>query len=95
MTNFSYYEKYKKKTTLQQKKKKGFQLHIATTDSTFIICLVLVSKYSALLEPTINVSQAKMLDLLSYTGYSKKIFNIGKNHCMHVDVAIKNLLKYS
>lgn len=78
-----------------QHKKKGFPLHIITTDSKFIICPVLIPKYSALLESTVNLLQATILDLLSYTDNSKKIPNIVKNYRRYVDVKIENLLKDS
>lgn len=72
--------------------KTAFQLNNAVKDSTFILCLVLISKYSALLEPVANVLQAKHLDLFSCTDHMKKILNIVKKNRRNAEDEIENLL---
>jgi hypothetical protein len=72
--------------------KTAFQLNNAVKDSTLILCLILISKYSALLEPVANVLQAKHLDLFSCTDHIKKILNIVKNNCRNAEDEIENLL---
>lgn len=72
--------------------KTAFQLNNAVKDSTLILCLVLISKYSALLEPVANVLQANNLDIFPCVDHIKKILNIVKNNRKNAEAEIENLL---
>lgn len=72
--------------------KTEFQLNNVVKDSTLILCLVIILKYSALLELVANVLQAKHLDLFSCTDYIKKILNIVKNNRRNAEDEIEKLL---
>lgn len=51
----------------------AFQLLCAATKPVFIICLSIISKYSAILEPVVNSLQGKSIDLFSCTSHIRSI----------------------
>lgn len=66
-------------------RKGAFQLFSAATKSTFIICVCLIGKYSALLEPILNVLQTKSLDLFQYAAHIKRMLSVISEHRRNVD----------
>lgn len=46
-------------------RKSAYQLHSAVTKSVFIVSLMTIAKYSALLEPTVNILQTKAIDMIA------------------------------
>lgn len=61
------------------------QLYAAATQSTFIISLFLIAKYSALLEPVVNVLQSKSLDLFKCGEHIKRILTDITDHRQNAD----------
>lgn len=66
-------------------------LHAAATKAKFIMCVCLISKYSAILEPIANVLQTKTLDLFQCTERVKDIISLISEHRTNVD-SVSNLL---
>lgn len=73
-------------------RKAAFQLHSAATKSSFIICVILIAKYSALLEPIVNALQAKSLDLFSCSSHIDRIVKTVKEHRNDADKLNEDLL---
>lgn len=71
----------------------AFQLHAAATKSVFIICTSIIAKYSAILEPVVNVLQSKSLDLFKCTNHIEKILSIISQHRNDADSVIKDILQ--
>lgn len=73
-------------------RKAAFQLHSAATNSTFIICLFIISKYSALLEPVVNALQSKSLDIFQCAAHIRKILAVINDHRKNADNIIDDIL---
>ncbi|XP_050064233.1 zinc finger MYM-type protein 1-like [Aphis gossypii] len=73
-------------------RKVAFQLHSASNKSIFIMSVILIAKYSKLLEPVANALQSKTLDLLKCSNYIKKIVDIVKDHRENADTEIEQIL---
>ncbi|XP_039307843.1 zinc finger MYM-type protein 1 isoform X1 [Solenopsis invicta] len=73
-------------------RKTAFQLHCAATKSQFIICIGLIAKYSALLEPVVNALQSKSINILQCANHIKKILIVIKGHREIADVISQDLL---
>lgn len=71
---------------------KAFQLHCAATKSIFIICVFIIAKYSALIEPIVNALQSKSLDLFSCSKHINRIVNVLNDHRANVDSVNQSLL---
>lgn len=71
--------------------KVAFQLYCAATKSQFIICVGLIAKYSALLEPVVNALQSKIIDMLQCANHIKRILIVIKNHRQTADVVRQDL----
>lgn len=54
--------------------------------------VILIEKYSKLLEPVMNALQSKNLDLLKCSNFIKKIVVIVKDHREHADTEIQELI---
>ncbi|XP_060858819.1 zinc finger MYM-type protein 1-like [Metopolophium dirhodum] len=73
-------------------RKVAFQLYAVANKSIFIMSVILIAKYSKLLEPVVNALQSKNLDLLKCSNFIKKIVVMVKDHREHADTEIKELL---
>lgn len=71
----------------------AFQLHAAATNSVFIICVCIISKYSALLEPVVNILQSKSLDLFKCAEHIKRICSTIEEHRSDAENTMKAILK--
>ncbi|CAI6368778.1 unnamed protein product [Macrosiphum euphorbiae] len=67
-------------------------IHAVANKSIFIMSVILIAKYSKLLEPVVNALQSKNLDLLKCSNFIKKIVVIVKDHREHADTEIQELL---
>lgn len=74
-------------------RKKAFQLHAAATKPTFIICTIMIAKYSAILEPVVNSLQSKSLDLFKCKDHIEKIISVISGHREEVDKVIEEILE--
>ncbi|CAB3240454.1 unnamed protein product [Arctia plantaginis] len=54
-------------------RKNAFQLHAAAFKISFILCITLIAKYSALLEPVVNALQSIALDVVKASQHVKRI----------------------
>ncbi|XP_075167429.1 zinc finger MYM-type protein 1-like [Haematobia irritans] len=72
--------------------KTAFQLHSAATKSVFLICVVIVAEYSAMLEPVANALQSKSLDLIQCAKHIERIVGTVSSHRKNVDLKIKDIL---
>lgn len=65
-------------------RKNAFQLHAAASASitylSFILALILIAKYSGLLEPVVNVLQSVALDVVKASEHVKRILQLLKSH---------------
>ncbi|XP_050301517.1 uncharacterized protein LOC126739760 [Anthonomus grandis grandis] len=61
-------------------RKHAYQLHVAASKVSFIFSLGLIAKYSALLEPTVNVLQSVPLDAVQASQHISRILKLIKNH---------------
>ncbi|KAK5639839.1 hypothetical protein RI129_010650 [Pyrocoelia pectoralis] len=61
-------------------RKHAYQLHAAASKVSFIFSLVLIAKYSALLEPTVNVLQSVSLDAVQASQHIGRILKLIRNH---------------
>lgn len=73
-------------------RKGAFQLHATATKPTFIICTVMIAKYSAILEPVVNILQSKSLDLLKCTDHIDNILSVMSKHRQKADNVIEEIL---
>lgn len=61
-------------------RKNAFQLHAAASRISFILALILIAKYSGLLEPVVNVLQSVALDVVKASEHVKRILQLLKSH---------------
>lgn len=73
-------------------KSNAFQLHCAATKPVFIICLSIIAKYSAMLEPIVNALQGKSIDLFSCTSHIRTIVSNINEQRADADNLIKEIL---
>ncbi|XP_062556769.1 zinc finger MYM-type protein 1-like [Armigeres subalbatus] len=73
-------------------RKNAYQLHSAATRSEFIFSLKLIAKYSALMEPVVNVMQGKSVDMLQCKKHIQNILCIVKKHRENAESVTKELL---
>jgi len=62
-----------------QTKSQAFQFHSAATKSNFIVCLFIMSTFSAQLEPITNALQAVQLDLSQARKYISEVIEVFNN----------------
>lgn len=72
-------------------RKSAFQLHCAATKPSFLVCLVLIAEYSALIQPIANILQSKSLDLLQCMEHIKRILAVVADHRQKADDKFTNL----
>lgn len=70
----------------------AFQLHSAATNSAFILCVCIIAKYSALLEPVVDILQKKSLDLFKCANHIKRICSAIVEHRSNADKTMKEIL---
>lgn len=70
-------------------RKAAFQLHCSATTPVFIISTCIIAKYSAFLEPVVNVLQGKTMDVFQCSGHIKKIVSTVKAHRLSPDSEMK------
>lgn len=58
----------------------AFLLFSAVTRPIFIICAFIISKYSALLQPVVNILQGKQLNLLQCYNHIETVLSTVRNH---------------
>lgn len=73
-------------------RKNAFHLHRAATKSEFIICVGLIVKYSALLQPAENALQPKSIDMLQCMSHIKRILGLVKGHRETGDIVSQDIL---
>lgn len=61
-------------------RKNAYQLHAAASRVSFILSLILIAKYSAIMEPVVNVLQAVALDAVKASQHISRILQLIKNH---------------
>lgn len=74
-------------------RKSAFQLHAAATKPTFIICTVIIAKYSGILEPVANALQSKSLDLFKCRDHIERILSVISGHREEADNTINDILE--
>ena len=74
-------------------RKAAFQMHCAASNSEFIVSVCLIAKYSALLQPVVNVLQSKSLDLLQCMNHIKRITDLLKTHRENVSAESVYIIK--
>lgn len=60
--------------------RRAHQLHCACTSATFLVCLVIIANYSALLEPVTQHLQAVQLDLLQVQSHVRNLQQVLATH---------------
>lgn len=58
----------------------AFLLYSAASRVTFIMCLTIIAKYSAMLEPVVNVLQSTTLDAVKASQHIKRIIQLLRSH---------------
>src|SRR5678816_2948691 len=61
-------------------RKGAFQLHSAACKSSFIMAMILIAKYSAMLEPVVNALQSKTLDIVKTSQHIQHIVEMVRSH---------------
>lgn len=74
-------------------RKSAFQLHAATSRISFILGIMLVAKYSALMEPVVNVLQSVALDVVKASEHVKRILLLIKNHRENPEKVTDEIIK--
>ncbi|CAG9814661.1 unnamed protein product [Phaedon cochleariae] len=73
-------------------RKVAFQLHCTATKSEFIVSVRLIAKYSAILQPVVNVVQSKSIDMLQCANHINKILVLVKNHRETADITSESII---
>lgn len=73
-------------------RKAAFQLHAAATSPKFIVALALISKYSALLEPTVNALQSSTLNTMKCSEHIQNVIGVILQNRNTVDDIAKEIL---
>lgn len=74
-------------------RKNAFQLHAATSRISFILGIMLIAKYSALMEPVVNVLQSVALDVIKASEHIKRILLLIKNHRENPEKVTEEIMK--
>lgn len=61
-------------------RKHAFQLHSAASNVTFILSMIVIAKYSAIIEPVVNVLQSTSLDTVKAALHIQRILELLKSH---------------
>lgn len=73
-------------------RQRAHQLLCAATTTSFIVCLQIISKYSAQLEPVANILQGISIDQYAVHGHVSSLINIFKGHRNNADSEFHNLM---
>ncbi|KAJ8892405.1 hypothetical protein PR048_004985 [Dryococelus australis] len=65
--------------------KSAYQLHSVVTKPLFIVALITIAKYSAVLEPVVNTLQAKSMDLIVLGEHITGILDVLKKDSKDAD----------
>lgn len=76
-------------------RKSAYQLHCAVTKPNFIVCLVIIAKYSAILEPVVNVLQGKNMDMIMVRKHIGQIIEVIEKDRQEIEHVSDELLKKS
>lgn len=68
-------------------------LHCATTSSSFIVCLHIVAKYSARLEPVTNILQSVSMNFHSVHNHITELQNIFRGHRTNAEEQFSDIMK--
>ncbi|XP_067130092.1 zinc finger MYM-type protein 1-like [Centruroides vittatus] len=71
----------------------AFQLRAAASRVSFILCLLLIAKYSVLMEPVVNVLQSVTLDAIKASQHIKNIMQLLKRHRDDADKVTDEILR--
>ncbi|XP_067118862.1 52 kDa repressor of the inhibitor of the protein kinase-like [Centruroides vittatus] len=71
----------------------AFQLRAAASRVSFILCLLLIAKYSVLMEPVVNVLQSVTLDAIKASQHIKNIMQLFKRHRDDADKVTDEILR--
>lgn len=71
----------------------AYQLHSSITKPSFLIALKLIAKYSALLEPIVNVLQSKSMDMLKMSNHIKAILEVVSENRQEIDELCNEILQ--
>src|SRR5678815_4045777 len=63
-----------------ESRKSAFQLHSEACKSSFIMSMILIAKYSAMLEPVVNALQSKTLDIVKTLQHIQHIVEMVRSH---------------
>ncbi|XP_060133298.1 52 kDa repressor of the inhibitor of the protein kinase-like [Zootoca vivipara] len=74
-------------------RKSAYQLHCAVTKPIFIVGLVMIAKYSAILEPVVNILQGKNMDLIMVREHIGQILDRIKTDRQDIEHVSDDLLK--
>lgn len=74
-------------------RKNAFQLHAAASRISFIVGIILISKYSALMEPIVNVLQSITLDVVKASQHMKSILQLLKSHRENPEKVTDEIIK--
>lgn len=74
-------------------RKHAYQLHAAASKVSFSFSLVLIAKYSSLLEPTVNVLQSVSLDAVQASQHIGRILKLIKNHRENPEKVTEEIFK--
>ena len=77
------------KTDSSKTQQDAHQLLCSCTSPTFVVCLVVISTYSAILEPVTQSLQAVQLDLLSAQKQIITLINISNGHRQNAEIHFK------
>ncbi|XP_067142878.1 52 kDa repressor of the inhibitor of the protein kinase-like [Centruroides vittatus] len=71
----------------------AFQLRVAASRVSFYLCLLLIAKYSVLMEPVVNVLQSVTLDAIKASQHIKNIVQLLKRHRDDADKVTDEILR--
>ena len=77
-------------TTSGSTRQTAHQLFCSTSSSAFIFCLVIISSYSALLEPVTQALQAVNLDMLKVQNHIENLLNTFRLHRKEAQEVFRN-----
>lgn len=74
-------------------RKVAFQLHSAATKSVFLICMCIIAKYYSLLQPVVNLLQAKNNNIIKCREHLNHILNVFEKHRATSEVEFEMIFK--
>lgn len=74
-------------------RKHAYQLHAAASKISFIFSLVLIAKYSGIIEPTVNVLQSVSLDMIQTSQHMGSILQLIKSHRNDPEKVTEEIIK--